>query len=162
MSGIQRLAIGLLSLGALLGGAQAVSADMAADTAAVRAVNQSWFKAYNAGNAGAVAALYADDAVLCPPGAPAARGGAAIRAELVKEIADTAAGGVSLKQGTTIEIGISGDLAWESNSFTVVDKSGATVDTGKYLTVYGRKNGKWQIVRDIWNSDVPPVPAVPK
>jgi ketosteroid isomerase-like protein len=40
----------------------------------IRAVNIAWFKAYNSGDGAAVAALYAEDAVLSAPGAPAARG----------------------------------------------------------------------------------------
>ena len=69
----------------MLAAGAAVAADTAADEAAVRALNPSWFKAYNAGDIAGVAALYADDAVLCIPGAPAARGKAAIREALDKD-----------------------------------------------------------------------------
>jgi hypothetical protein len=51
------------------------------------------------------------------------------------------------------------DLAWEWNTFAVTDNSGKTVDAGKYVTVYRKKDGKWLIIRDIWNSDNPPAPA---
>jgi uncharacterized protein (TIGR02246 family) len=151
------------SLVALAGCAKSAppAADTAADEAAVRAVNPAWFKAYNAGNVDAVAALYADDAVLNVPGAPAARGSAAIHEALAKDVAGSAAGGFTLDQGATSEIGVSGDLAWEWNTFTVADKSGKTVDAGKYVTVYQKKNEKWLIIRDIWNSDNPPAPATP-
>ncbi len=134
-------------------------ADTAADEAAVRAINPTWFKAYNAGDADAVAALYADDAVLSIPGAPPARGRAAIREAFVKDIAAAAAAGGTYGQSPGSDVAISGDLAYEWNTFTVTDKAGATVDKGKYLTVYARKNGKWAIVRDMWNSDAPPAPA---
>ena len=54
-----------------------------------------------------------------------------------------------------------GNLGWESGTFVTKDKSGTAVDTGKYVTVYRRQDGKWLIVRDTWNSDVPPpTPAV--
>jgi len=56
------------------------------------------------------------------------------------------------------EVGVSGDLAWIWNTFTVTDKAGATVDAGKYLTLAERKDGKWHIIRDIWNSDNSPAP----
>jgi uncharacterized protein (TIGR02246 family) len=133
-------------------------ADTAADEAAVRAINPTWFKAYNAGDADAVAALYADDAVLSIPGAPPARGRAAIREAFVKDIAAAANSG-TYGQGPKSDVAISGDLAYEWNTFTVTDKGGATVDTGKYLTVYARKDGKWAIVRDMWNSDAAPASA---
>jgi uncharacterized protein (TIGR02246 family) len=136
--------------------------DAAADEAAIRAVNPAWFKAYNAGDVDGVAALYAEDAVLNIPGAAPARGHAAIREGLAKDIAASAAGGFTLSQAPMSEMGVSGDLAWEWNTFTVADKSGATVDAGKYVTVYGRKDGKWLIIRDIWNSDTPPAsPTAP-
>ena len=69
--------------------------------------------------------------------------------------------GLTDNQGTSGEFGVSGDLGWEWNTFTVTDKSGTVVDTGKYVTVYGKKDGKWFIIRDIWNSDMPPAAAAP-
>ena len=135
--------------------------DVAADEAAVRAINPAWFAAYNAGEVDKVAALYADDAVLSIPGAAPARGKAAVREALAKDIAGSAAAGITLHGGASqADSGVSGDLAWEWNTFSVTDKAGATVDTGKYVTVYARRDGKWVIIRDIWNSDAPP-PAAP-
>jgi uncharacterized protein (TIGR02246 family) len=144
--------------GEAAGGTTAM-ADPAADEAAIRTLGTTWFTAYNAGNADSVAALYAEDGVISAPGAPPARGAAAIREFLTKDIAGAKEGGLTLTPATTSEIGASGDLGWEWNTFKVTDKSGKTVDTGKYVTVFGRKNGKWLILRDIWNSDNPPAPA---
>ncbi len=133
--------------------------DATADEQAIRAINPVWFKAYNAHDVDGVVALYADDAVLNMPGIPAVRGPAAIRAAYQKDIQGAAAAGYTDTQGTNGEFGVSGDLGWEWNTFTVTDKSGKNVDAGKYVTVYARRNGKWQIIRDIWNSDLPSVPA---
>ncbi len=130
-------------------------ADAAADETAIRAIDTAWFKAYNAGDVDGVTALYSEDAVLNMPGVPAARGGAAIREAYVKDIGDAVAGGLTNTQSPSGEFGVSGDLGWEWNTFTVTDKSGTTVATGKYVTVYGKKNGKWSIIRDIWNLDAP-------
>lgn len=58
-----------------------------ADESAFRTINNSWFKAYNAGDVDGIVALYADDAVVSAPGVPAARGQAAIRKLLTKDIA---------------------------------------------------------------------------
>lgn len=135
------------------------AADAAADETAIRAIDTAWFKAYNAGDVDGVTALYAEDAVLNIPGAPAARGAAAIREAYAKDIAAAAAGGLTDTQSPSAEFGVSGDLGWEWNTYTVTDKSGTTVDTGKYVTVFGKKNGKWYIIRDIWNSDTPATPG---
>jgi len=136
----------------------APSADSAGDETAIRAINPAWFKAYNAGDPDGIVALYADNAVLNAPGAQPARGHAAIRDYLVNDIAASTNAGLTFNGGSAPEFGVSGDLGWEWNTFTVTDKSGATVDAGKYVTVYGRQGGKWVIIRDIWNSDAPPKP----
>ena len=125
----------------------------AADKDAVHAVNASWFKAYNAHDVDAIAALYADDAVLSAPGAPSARGPAAIKEAFRKDITAATKAGIANNAGTSDEIGVSGDLAWEWNTYAATDKSGKVVEKGKHVTVFERRNGKWLIIRDIWNSD---------
>ena len=130
------------------------AANTAADQAAVRAVNVAWYRAYNKGDGAAVAELYADNAVLSAPGAPPARGGAAIRDFYLKDAAQFAASKFAEVDDPGSDIGLSGDTAWQWMTYKIKDKSGTTMDTGKSLTVFERKNGKWMIVRDIWNSDI--------
>lgn len=142
---------------ALLAACAKPAADTSADEAAIRETNTAFAKAYAAGDVAAVAALYADDAVLSPPGTPAIRGGAAIREYWSKDIAATPAG-VTLTFATDSDVGVVGDLGWESGSLTVSDKSGAVVDRAKYLTVFRKKDGRWLLLRDIYNSDGPPAP----
>ena len=132
---------------------QPASDTRAADEEAIRGISPTWFKAYNAGDVNSIVALHAEDAVVNAPGAPAARGQAAIREFLKKDVAGSAAAGVTLNGGPTTDVGVSGDLGWEWGTFTVTDKSGAALDRGKYVTVYAKKDGKWLIIRDIWNSD---------
>jgi uncharacterized protein (TIGR02246 family) len=152
---LSKLAVLAASLVALAGCAKTAppAPDTAADESAIRPINIAWFKAYNAGDGAAVAALYAEDAVLSAPGAPAARGMGSIRAFYVKDAAAFAAAGLTNADGPTSDVGMSGDLAWQWGTYTVTDKSGATVDAGKYLTLFQRKDGKWMIIRDTWNSD---------
>jgi uncharacterized protein (TIGR02246 family) len=158
-----KLVLLVASFAALAACAKTAAPDTAADEAAARAVNVAWYKAYNAGDGAAVAALYTEDAVLNAPGAPAVRGMASIRDYYLKNAADTATAGVALVDDPSSDVGVSGDLAWQSGTFKVTDKSGAVVDTGKYITVFQRKNGKWMIIRDTWNSDTAPAaPAAPK
>jgi uncharacterized protein (TIGR02246 family) len=129
------------------------AANAAADAKAVKAVNIAWYKAFSSGDGAAVAALYAEDAVLDAPGVPAARGRAAISDYFVKELAANAAAGVTSTDGPTSDVGVSGDLGWQSGTYAISDKSGAVVEAGKYLTVLQRKDGKWMIIRDTWNAD---------
>lgn len=131
---------------------------IAADEAALRAIDSTWFAAYGKGDVEGLAALYAEDAVISAPGAPAARGSAAIRQSLAADNANFMKGGLTVHPAPTSEVGVSGDLGWIWNTFTVKDKAGATVDASKYVTVVARKNGTWRIIRDIWNSDNPAAP----
>ena len=135
----------------------AVAAD---DAATIRANTEAWFKAFNAGNADAVAASYADDAVVMAPGAPPASGSAAIKQLIAKEIAGAKSGGVTLAQGKINDVAVKGDMAWHAGTYSVI-KNGTTVDAGGYMEVLRKKGGKWLIVRDIWNSSTPPAPAPP-
>jgi uncharacterized protein (TIGR02246 family) len=167
MNNIRKLVVIAASFAALAACAKTApsAAGSAADESAARAVNIAWYKAYNAGDGAGVAALYAEDAVLNAPGVPAARGMASIREYFVNGAAAVAAAGVALVDGPTSDVGVSGDLAWQSGTFKITDKSGAPVDAGKYLTVFQRKDGKWMIIRDTWNSDTAaaaPAAAAPK
>ena len=151
--------IALLAAGALWFAAAPIA--MAADdSATIKANTEAWFKAFNAGNADAVAASYADDAVVMAPGSPPASGKAAIKQLVAKEIAGAKSGGVTLAQGKLNDVGIKGDMAWHSGTYSVM-KGSTAVDTGSYMEVLQKKGGKWLIVRDIWNSSTPPAPPAP-
>jgi ketosteroid isomerase-like protein len=118
----------------------------------IAAINPAWFEAYNEGDVDRIAALYAEDAVFNAPGLQALRGREAIRAYLAR---------LAFVPPATTEHGLSGDLGWELGTFALTDAAGATVDTGKYVTVYQRLGGKWLIIRDTLNLDTPPAAAVP-
>ncbi|HTT00997.1 MAG TPA: nuclear transport factor 2 family protein [Steroidobacteraceae bacterium] len=133
----------------------------AADETAIRASGNSWYKAFNSGDMDALASLYTDDAVVQAPNAPAARGSAAIRDFFTKQRADMQGAGLTVVEGARSDVGLAGDLAWQGDTYTVTDKSGATVESGKTLAVFQRKDGKWLMVRDTWNSDAPPAAANP-
>ena len=144
----------------MLAAASCTLALAAGDDARIRAGTASWMSSFNSGNAAGVVALYADNAVLMPPNAPSARGVAAIKDAITQEIAGAKKAGITLASGTGDEVGIAGDMAWHAGSYFVNDKSGKSVDKGKFLEVWERKGGKWRIVRDIWNSSgAQPAPA---
>jgi uncharacterized protein (TIGR02246 family) len=160
MTQLRNLSAALSCILLLLVGCAPKQADTRAeDEAAIRAINPTWFKMYNAGDANGVAALYAYDAIVFAPGAAAAHGQSAIREYFTKEIASMTSAGMTLVSGPPATVHVSGDVGWEAGTFSVKDKAGANVDAGKYVTVFGRKNGTWQIVADTWNSDAPMQPA---
>ena len=112
---------------------------------------ERWHDAYNAGDASAVAALYAEDGMMMPPNAEAAKGHEAIEAS-VKMVMTELPGKLSI---VTVHTGSSGNLGFAQGTYSVVDDDGNTMDNGKWLEVLEKVKGKWYIQYDIWNSDNP-------
>lgn len=133
-------------------------ADATADATALDGFAPAWEKAYNSGDTTGVVALYADDATLNAPGASVAKGRAAIQEYFSKDIPASNAAGVTMTVNPPTDRAISGDIAWETGTWTAKDKSGAMVDMGKYVTTYRKRDGKWLMAADIWNSDKAPAP----
>jgi len=151
------LTIGILALAGSMAGTLHAAPPASADEAAIRAQTTSWEKAYNGGDAKAVAALYADDALLLPPGASGVSGRAAILAFFTKDIADSTAAGAVFVVDPKTDVGVSGNMGWESGKYRVTAK-GTVVETGKFLSVSRKRDGKWLYLRDTWNADASPAP----
>jgi uncharacterized protein (TIGR02246 family) len=122
----------------------------------LRRISAQWDRLYNAGDAAALAALYADDAVSMPPGSPILRGRQALQADFQTFFTVNTA-----RHETTIDQIIrDGDLAIERAHYrlTFKPKSGGpeVVETGRHLECRKKINGTWQIVVEIWNLDPPP------
>jgi uncharacterized protein (TIGR02246 family) len=158
MNSLAKLILLVASVSAMAACSQTVP-NASGDSSAIRSSQDAWYKSFNSGDGAAVAALYADDAVVMAPNVPAARGIAAIRDYYSKAAPEFQSTGLAAVEGPAGDIGVSGDFAWQSTTYTVTDKSGATVDAGKILTVFQRRDGKWMIIRDTWNSDAPPASA---
>jgi uncharacterized protein (TIGR02246 family) len=117
--------------------------------AEIEKITQSWQKAFNAGDAAAVAALYAKDGELMPPGAEPVTGTDAIKAGVEGDI----------KQGgkmtlTTEEVIVSGNTALETGKWVASSADGKHLDHGPYATFYKKEGGSWKIYRDIYNSSM--------
>lgn len=148
-----------LGLSALLAGPAALAVDKSAAGAGFNPSSQGWAAAYNAGEADKIVAMYAKDAVVMPPDAPAVTT-AALHDYLVKDMASAKKAGITLAivDGKSAS---SGNLGWHEGTFTVADTTGKTVVAGKYVEVWERKDGKWAMIRDIWNNDAPAAAAGP-
>ena len=153
-------AVGVVALMVSLTGSSYAASPARADETAIRAQSTDWEKAYNGGDAKAVAALYAEDAVLLPPGASGVNGRAAILAFFTRDIAGSKAAGAVFVLSPKTDVGVSGNMGWESGTYKVT-VNGAVVETGKFLSVSRKKDGKWLYLRDTWNADAPLAPAAP-
>ena len=134
-----------------------------ADERAIREIEIEGSKAAAAKDMERYMSFLADDAVEFEPGAPMVAGKDAIRKSLA---AFFAAPGSSLSfQASKVVVARGGDLAYSYGTYamTMNDAKGKPVnDKGKYVTVYAKQpDGKWKVVADIYNSDLP-APAPPK
>ncbi len=154
------LAVGAVTLVGSMAGLANAASPASADETAIRAQTASWEKAYNGGDAKGVAAQYAEDALLLPPGAARVSGRAAILEFFTKDIAGSKAAGAVFVIDPKTDVGVSGNVGWESGTYKVTVK-GAVVETGKFLSVSRKKDGKWLYIRDTWNADAPPAAPAP-
>jgi uncharacterized protein (TIGR02246 family) len=98
--------------------------------------------------------LYADDAVMMPPGAFSFQGRDKIEAFL-KQIFDA---GLSDYALTPVAWWTRGDTGYEVATYTLSIGTGAqrVQDKGKIMLILQRgTDGQWRTSYDIWNSDVP-------
>jgi len=150
MPSISRIAASLLLLLAYASLSPAHAADKVRD--AVERGNRAFVAAYAAHDSAKIAALYAPDAAAFPPGAERAQGRDAIR-KFWQGAIDQGISNVTLR---TIDVVSSGTLATESGEFALdaPGKDGKPVHvTGKYVVVWKRNGGVWQLYRDIWNDN---------
>ena len=119
--------------------------------AAIEAGSQAWEAGWNAGNAAAIAAVYAEDAMILPPGSQAIQGREAIQAYWQAAL-DEAEGVASTIE--TKEVHVLGDAAIEVGSYMDTNADGSHRDHGKYLAVWTKVDGKWMLARDIFNSSM--------
>ena len=127
-------------------------ADLAAEEAAIRARVAEWNGFLAAKNDSAIAALYGDRGALLPANMPKVSGAAA----MLPFWGQLSTMGVVLKlTSVSVTVAQSGELAVEEGSYTF-DLTGMPRDTGKYLVVWHKQDGKWFVAQDIWNSDLAP------
>jgi ketosteroid isomerase-like protein len=142
--------------------AEQAEARMASEAAAARTAieaSQARFVVhFNAGQGDSLAAHYTEDGRVMAPNTPVASGRQAIAASMGMM------GGATLVL-TTESVAANGSLAVERGTYKItLTPPGATApitDTGKYLVHWHKVGDTWLKVDDIWNSDLPAMPAGP-
>jgi len=121
----------------------------------------SMIKAMLAKDDSAVASFYAEDAVLLPSNGPMLKGRDQIRA-FYKEVIP----GLRDFRITHVKAEVADSLAYEIGQYvrSVELPTGVAVqDTGKFVGVYKlQPDGKWLMVADMANSDIPLPPPTPE
>src|SRR5262245_16305238 len=148
--------IGLFVLIPLMAAATVCRGEDAATSGVRSAIEQAgarFSEAYAKGDARAVAAFYAEDAIAFPPGGDMVKGRQAIQ-QMWQSTMDS---GVKRLSFTVVDVGTSGDLAHETGTALLnVHAQGKDPTTAsiKYVVVWKRQGNDWKLLRDIWN-DLP-------
>jgi uncharacterized protein (TIGR02246 family) len=136
----------------VLGGCLAIAAAtaFAQDKATIQKLNDAWTAAFNKGDATGVAAMYAEDAYVLPPGSDILKGRAAI--EGFWRQASQQLGDAKL---TTLDVMPLGpDAAREIGTVTLKTKAQPPQEVvGKYAVVWRKIGGEWKLATDIWNTN---------
>jgi uncharacterized protein (TIGR02246 family) len=136
------------------------SVDVQAEARTIRDVFGRWIGAIDSRDAAGTASFYAEDGMFMVPNSPPARGRDAIRTAWSGLLQTP---NLSLKvEPATIEVAQAGDMAYELGTYQLgMDgPQGRVEDDGKYVVVWRKREGRWQVVADIFNSNRPlPQPA---
>lgn len=128
-----------------------------ADPAAIVAERNAAFMAgVAAGDSASLAANYAEDAVVMPPGHAAVQGREAIGQFWQGGIA---AGMTRIELAEGEVIATSADTILERSTARLFNAAGDVIDEGKYVVVWRLVDGQWLMVWDIWNGDGQPSAA---
>jgi uncharacterized protein (TIGR02246 family) len=116
-----------------------------ASRGAIEATVDRYVAASNEGDAEALTALYADDAVLLPPDHEPIHGREAI-GEFWSEGTDT---GLEV---STLRLEVDGDVAYLVGRYHLPPMDQEEADSGQYVLCLKRqRDGAWKLTADIWN-----------
>ena len=117
--------------------------------AAVRTLSAQLAAFLNQCDYGAVAAMYAEDAILLPPGSAAIGGRQRIEA-FWRDAAEV----LDHVSGETRDVEVVGDaFAVERGVLSLTRRDAPARVTGKFLVTWKLTSSGWRISRDIWNLD---------
>jgi ketosteroid isomerase-like protein len=126
------------------------------EEADLKATDIAWSAAAGKKDVDAVAGFMTADGATLPPNEPIAKGMDAVKKGWAAIL--------SLKdvqiswQPTSVQVADSGEIGYTSGTYSLsfTDPKGAKVnDTGKYLEVWKKVDGKWKCHLDMYNSDIP-------
>ena len=129
--------------------ATAKAAARADDARAIAALLASFTKAFNAGDAAAAAATYAEDALTVDEQGERTEGRAAIRDRLAASFADNPGSTIAIKEDALRFLGP--DTALEEGRTTITPAgAGGAPEVTRFTVVYIKKDGRWlqSVVRD--------------
>jgi uncharacterized protein (TIGR02246 family) len=123
---------------------------LAQSKAMIQRLNDRWAAAFDKGDAATIAAMYAQDAYVLPPGSEMVKGRSAIEAfwrQAAQQFGDA--------KLVTVDVLPLGPLAaCEIGTVTLETKAQAPQQiVGKYAVVWRKIGSRWLLATDIWNTN---------
>ncbi len=108
------------------------------------------------GDSAAIADLYTLDAQVMPAGNGPVHGRQAIERYWQGALRS----GIDSVGLQTLEVFGQGFVVTEVGHYELHDKSGKTLDSGKYVVIWRREHGQWKLLRDMFSTNLPlPLPS---
>lgn len=127
--------------------------DMAKLKVEIQAMEDAYSAAEKAKDADAVVAYYSEDAVRYGSNKQPITGKAAIKESIAKSLAKDTLGEYNVYK--VVDLYADGDLATEIGSWTEFDASGNETENGYYMSVFKKRDGKYECIRDMSISTKP-------
>ncbi len=133
--------------------AQNAELNMDSVKAQITMLEDGFARASNAKDVDGVAVYYANDAESLANNESTRVGMDAIKAGIKREMdSDTSGSTIAF---VTTGVWADGKYATETGTSSITNKDGKVTYTGKYMTLFELRDGKYVAIRDIWNDDVP-------
>jgi uncharacterized protein (TIGR02246 family) len=129
-----------------------IKPDMAKVKAEIQALENAWAVASNAKDVTTISGFYADDAVSMPANKSIIVGKAAIEKDIKADLEKRKADNVVSYE--TTEVFGTENLVTEFGKTSTKDATGKVTYTGKYMALWEKRNGKWLVIRELYNDDV--------
>ncbi len=130
---------------------EAPKVDMAKIKSEIQALETAWGAAASAKDAATILAYYAEDVISMPDDKPAIVGKAAVQKDLEESIAKNQESFVTTYE--TLDVYGNENLVTEVGKGTNKNAAGEVTYTGKYMVIWEKRDGKWLVIREIYNDD---------
>ena len=144
---LTQCAVAVIVSGSLVGCGGAAPA--AGNKAVADEVTSTWVNAFNGGDAGALAALYAEDARSIPPTGGMVSGRGDIESYWRQDIGS----GGEVTKLTANSSMAQADLLHVDGTYAVESKGAIVLARGQYQQLWHRVDGAWRIQHEIWRLD---------
>lgn len=117
----------------------------------VEARSRMYVDAFNKGDSVSLANCYTKDGKFMQPNGKSI----SWRQNIQKQFSLWMKAGVPKLSIKTIEVWAATDVLAAEEEWTMTDKEGKIIDSGKAVEIYKKEDGVWKLYRDCYNSDFP-------